>query len=107
MQILKFYHRQLLAEAIQSTMKACALENEEGGPSSATHCNSYTFGNVYLGSRADKTFAQVERENKSDPVFKEFRWKFGEEMNKIVVNVFCETQPGSKWIQFTAEDIVC
>ena len=71
------------------------------------HYNSYTFGNVYLGSRADKTFAQVERENKSDPVFKEFRWKFGEEMNKIVVNVFYETQPGGKWIQFSAKDIVC
>ena len=96
MQILKFYHRQLLAEAIQSTMKACALENEEGGPSSATHCNSYTFGNVYLGSRADKTFAQVERENKSDLVFKGFCWKFGEEMNKIVVNIFCKTQPDDK-----------
>ena len=96
MQILKFYHRQLLAEAIQSTMKACALENEEGGPSSATHCNSYTFGNVYLGSRADKTFAQVERENKSDLVFKGFRQKFREEMNKIVVNIFCKTQPDDK-----------
>ena len=107
MQILKFYHRRLLAEAIRSTMEACALEDEEGGPSSATHCNSYTFGNIYLSFRADKTFAQVERENKSDLVFKEFRQKFGEEMNKIVVNVFCETQPGGKWIQFSAEDIVC
>ena len=71
------------------------------------HYNSYTFNNVYLGFRADKTFAQVERENKSDPAFKGFRRKFGEEMNKIVVNIFCETQPGSKWIQFSAEDIVC
>ena len=88
-------------------MEACALENKERGPSLAMHCNSYTFGSVYLDSRADKTFAQVERENKSDPAFKGFRWKFGEEMNKIVVNVFCETQPGGKWIQFSAEDIVC
>ena len=77
-------------------MEACALKNKEGGPSSATHCNSYTFGNIYLSFRADKTFAQVERENKSDLVFKEFRQKFGEEMNKIVVNIFCKTQPGSK-----------
>ena len=88
-------------------MEACALEDKEGGPFLAMHCNSYTFGNIYLSFRADKTFAQVERENKSDLVFKEFRQKFGEEMNKIVVNVFRETQPGGKWIQFSAEDIVC
>ena len=96
MQILKFYHQRLLTEAIRSTMEVCALEDEEGGPSSATHCNSYTFGNIYLSSRADKTFAQVERENKSDLVFKGFCWKFGEEMNKIVVNIFCKTQPDDK-----------
>ena len=107
MQILKFYHQQLLAEAIQSTIEACALKNKEGGPSLAMYYNSYTFNNVYLGFRADKTFAQVERENKSDPVFKGFRRKFKEEMNKIVVTVFHETQPGGKWIQFSAEDIVC
>ena len=62
----------------------------------AIHYNSYTFGNIYLSSRADKTFAQVERENKSDLVFKGFCWKFGEEMNKIVVNIFCKTQPDGK-----------
>ena len=77
-------------------MKACALKNKEGGPSLAMHCNSYTFGNIYLSFRADKTFAQVVRENKSNLAFKRFCQKFKEEINKIVINVFCKTQPDGK-----------
>ena len=88
-------------------MEACALENKERGPSLAMHCNSYTFGSVYLDSRADKTFAQVERENKSNLAFKRFHQKFREKINKIVVNVFYKTQPDDEWAQFSAEDIVC